>query len=82
MTFSSVWHNVGFACVNTDTYNSPTKENLWGIEGIIPADWILAKINEYKENPEIHHVFVLGHKPYYVNGQPETGHDGLPEGPE
>jgi hypothetical protein len=82
MTFSFVRHNVGFVCMNTDTYNSPTEENPWGIEGIIPIDWIISKVQEYRKNPDIDHVFVLGHKPYYIDCRPETGHQGLPEGPE
>lgn len=82
MTFSFVRKNVGFICMNTDTYNPPTTENPWGLEGIIPTDWIEAKVNEYKANEDIDHIFVLGHKPYYVNCQGETGHQGFPEGPE
>lgn len=85
MTFAFTRHNVGFVCMNTDTYNPPTTENPWGLEGQIPTDWIVDKVNEYKANPDIDHVFVLGHKPYYVNvggtPTPETGHTGLPEGP-
>lgn len=82
MTFSFVRGNVGFICMNTDTYNPPTRENPWGLEGIIPTDWIEAKVKEYQENENIEHIFVLGHKPYYVSCQGETGHQGFPEGPE
>lgn len=81
MTFSFVRHNVGFVLMNTDTYNPPTKKNPYGLEGQIPTKWIVNKVMEYQQNPDIDHVFVLGHKPYYVSGQPETGHDGIPEGP-
>ncbi len=81
MTFSFIRENVGFVLMNTDTYNAPCEEHPHGMEGLIPTDWIVNKVNEYQNNPEIDHVFVLGHKPYYVNGQPETGHTGLPEGP-
>jgi len=82
MTFAFTRANVGFVCMNTDTYNPPTKENPYGLEGMVPTDWIVAKVQEYQSNPDIDHVFVLGHKPYYVSCQPETGHTGLPEGPE
>jgi hypothetical protein len=40
------------------------------------------KLNEFKKNINIKHIFVLGHKPYYVNNKTETGHGGLPSGPE
>ncbi|CAM1358985.1 metallophosphoesterase family protein [Tenacibaculum xiamenense] len=81
MTFSFVRQNIGFILMNTDTYNEPTKENPYGLEGQIPTQWIVNKVKEYKDNPSIDHVFVLGHKPYYVSGKPKTGHKGLPEGP-
>ena len=81
MTFAFTRRNIGFVLMNTDTYNSPTKENPYGLEGQIPTDWIVKKVEEYKSNPKIDHVFVLGHKPYYVSGKPETGHAGFPEGP-
>lgn len=87
MTFSFKRKNIGFILMNTDTYNAPTKENPYGLEGQIPTDWIVNKVEEYKANKEIEHIFVLGHKPYYVanstTGKPkaETGHKGIPEGP-
>ena len=81
MTFSFVRHNVGFVLMNTDTYNEPTSENPYGVEGMIPTQWIIDKVNEYQQDPNVDHVFVLGHKPYYVSGEPQTGHVGLPEGP-
>lgn len=81
MTFSFTRHNTGFIVMNTDTYNPPTKENPNGLEGMIPTQWILDKITEYQKNKAIDHVFILGHKPYYVCGVPRTDHKGLPEGP-
>lgn len=81
MTFSFIRQNVGFVVMNTDTYNEPTKENPYGLEGMIPTQWIIDKVKAYQQDPSIQHVFVLGHKPYYVSGKPETGHVGLPEGP-
>lgn len=81
MTFSFVRENIGFVLMNTDTYNASTKENPYGLEGQIPTPWIVNKVTEYQENPAIEHVFVLGHKPYYVSGKPETGHAGIPDGP-
>ncbi|WP_348702886.1 metallophosphoesterase family protein [Tenacibaculum sp. 190524A02b] len=81
MTFAFKRKNIGFVLMNTDTYNAPTKENPYGLEGQIPTQWIIDKVTAYKNNPAIDHVFVLGHKPYYVSGKPETGHKGIPEGP-
>ncbi len=81
MTFAFTRKNIGFVLMNTDTYNPSTKENPYGLEGQIPTDWIVKKVEQYKKDPKIDHVFVLGHKPYYVSGKPETGHAGFPEGP-
>ncbi len=81
-TFSFTRHNTAFIVMNTDTYNVPTTEHPKGMEGLIPTQWILNKIKTYRETPGIDHIFVLGHKPYYVNNAPETGHEGLPEGPK
>lgn len=81
LTFSFVRDNVGFVVINTDSYNPPTAQNPYGLEGMIPTQWVIDKVNEYKANPGIEHVFVFGHKPYYVDGKPNTGHHGLPEGP-
>ncbi|WP_188112078.1 metallophosphoesterase [Aquimarina sp. RZ0] len=81
MTFSFTRKNVGFIVMNTDTYNPPTKEKPYGYEGLIPTHWIIDQVHRYKQDSEIDHIFVLGHKPYYVDGTPETGHKGFPEGP-
>lgn len=81
MTFAFKRKNVGFVLMNTDTYNAPTKENPYGLEGQIPTQWVIDKVAAYQKDPSIEHVFVLGHKPYYISGQPETGHAGLPAGP-
>jgi hypothetical protein len=82
MTYSFVRHNVGFVIMNTDTYNAPTKDHPQGEEGMIPTQWVINKVEQYRKDSSIDHVFVLGHKPYYINCQPETGHSGLPAGPE
>ena len=82
LTFSFIRHNVGFIVMNTDTYNPPTVENPYGLEGQVPVDWVLQKVTAYKANPNVEHIFVLGHRPYYVGGLPDTGHGGLPQGPK
>lgn len=85
MTFAFRRKNIGFILMNTDTYNSPTNKNPHGLEGQIPTNWIINKVEEYKKDSSIDHIFVLGHKPYYIYNAgkitPETGHGGLPEGP-
>ncbi len=94
-TFAFTRKNVGFVVMNTDTFNTlpnlPNEPAL-GKEGMIPRKWIAAKVKEYQKDTGIDHVFVLGHKPYYVyrsekvDGQwvrdfyPTTGHQGLPDG--
>lgn len=85
MTFAFRRKNIGFILMNTDTYNPQTSKNPHGLEGQIPTNWIINKVEEYKKDSSIDHIFVLGHKPYYIYDAgkitPETGHEGLPEGP-
>lgn len=81
LTFSFTRANVGFVVMNTDSYNPPTAKDPYGVEGMIPTQWVIDKVNQYKANKAIEHIFVLGHKPYYVDGVGNTGHGGLPEGP-
>ncbi|CAL2087295.1 Calcineurin-like phosphoesterase family protein [Tenacibaculum sp. 190524A05c] len=85
MTFAFTRKNIGFILMNTDTYNTPTSQNPHGLEGQIPTEWIINKVEEYRNNDAIDHIFVLGHKPYYIFDKGkitgETGHKGLPEGP-
>lgn len=81
MTFSFTRNNIAFVVMNTDSYNPPTAQYHHGLEGLVPTDSILKMLNDFKANKAIEHIFVLGHKPYYVNGKSCTGHKGLPEGP-
>jgi hypothetical protein len=81
-TFSFVRNNIGFVVMNTDTYNPPSEAAPYGLEGMIPLNWIETKIKVFQEDPNIEHIFVLGHKPYYVGGEPQTGHEGFPDGPK
>ncbi|UTW62858.1 metallophosphoesterase [bacterium SCSIO 12741] len=78
MTFSLIRNRVGFIIMNTDTYNSHGSH---GEEGRTNTDWVAAKIKEYQSSSEVDHVFVLGHKPYYVDDQFKTGHKGFADGP-
>lgn len=81
-TFSFVRQNTAFIVINTDTYIAPTQENPYGLEGQIPLEWINKKIESYRQDPKVEHIFVLGHKPYYIFDIPFTGHLGLPQGKE
>ncbi len=81
LTYAFVRENIGFVVMNTDSYNPPTKKNKYGKEGMIPTSWVIDKVNEFKADKSIEHIFVLGHRPYYVNNKTETGHGGLPAGP-
>ena len=81
LTYAFVRKNIAFVVMNTDSYNLPTKKNKYGKEGMTPTSWIIDKVNEFKADKGIEHIFVLGHKPYYINNKTETGHGGLPAGP-
>jgi hypothetical protein len=82
LTFSFVRENIGFVVMNTDSYNRPTKKHKYGKEGVIPTSWVIDKVKEFKADNNIEHIFVLGHRPYYINNKTETGHSGLPAGPK
>lgn len=81
-TFSFVRKNIAFIVMNTDTYNDPPQGQKYGHEGLIPSNWINAKVKQYRADKSIEHIFVLGHKPYYINNAPDTSHGGLWKGPE
>lgn len=87
-TFSFVRNNIAFVVMNTDTYNDPPAGQKYGHEGLIPSAWINAKVKQYRADKSIQHIFVLGHKPYYLYNdstkkpEPNTGHGGLWKGPE
>lgn len=74
LSFTFTRHNVGFVIMNTDTYNPN------GLEGQVPVSWVNRQVEAFKKDIVIDHIFVLGHRPYYVAGVPDTGHGGLPQG--
>ncbi len=84
LTFAFKRHNVGFIVMNSDTYNpdSPDNPHGLGLEGQVPAQWVTDQVKAYKADASVEHIFVLAHRPYYVDGKTETGHHGLPQGPE
>lgn len=76
LTFSFVRKKTAFIVMNTDSYQYPDG----GDEGQIPLNWITSKMNQYRSDPSIDNIFLLGHKPYYNFCQSSTGHAGLPQG--
>ncbi|AGC77857.1 calcineurin-like phosphoesterase family protein [Nonlabens dokdonensis] len=82
LSFSFTRHNVGFVVLNSDTYNPPSKTDIYGKEGQIPVKWVNDQVTSFKNNPSIEHIFVVTHRPYYVDGNPDTSHGGLPQGPD
>lgn len=77
MTFAFKRGNIGFICLNTDTYNAgPSGET--GEEGKIATDWIVQKMKQF-QTEKLQHVFLLSHKPAYVNGAFRTDHAGFPQ---
>ncbi len=85
-TFSFIKSNIGFVVMNTDTFNPSATGQTYGLEGQIPLSWITQEIANLQSNPTVDHIFVLGHRPYYVYShkhqefRANTGHGGLPEG--
>lgn len=77
-TFSFKRGSIGFIVMNTDTYNDLDTH---GLEGKIPVQWIREQAQQFHVDSTINHIFVLGHKPYYVMGTPRTDHTGLADGP-
>ncbi len=81
-TFSFTRDNVGFVVMNTDTYNAPKNGAQYGEEGRVPAKWVNGEVARMGSDPAIKHLFTLGHRPYYVDGQYDTLHGGFPDGPK
>ncbi len=71
MTFSFKRKNVGFIFMNTDTYNTNEEESQ------LPVDWVERELDTLQADTTIKHIFVLGHKPYYLGQTPQTGHAGI-----
>lgn len=60
-TYSFNYKNVHFILMNTDTYNPQLKI------GQVPAAWINADMTAAKKSASVQHIFLLGHKPSYVD---------------
>lgn len=57
LSFTVRHDNVLFVCLNTDTFIDDTTI------GDIPLRWIESRLTQAQADPEIEHVFLLGHKP-------------------
>lgn len=68
LTYSFDYENTHFVLVNTDTYVPEQPQQI----GLAPAKWIAADIQAAKKQPDNKHVFVLGHKPCYVDDVKEA----------
>jgi hypothetical protein len=62
-TYSFDYQNTHFVMLNTDTYNK--KEKI----GQAPAAWIAADIQKASAKSSTQHIFLLGHKPSYVDAK-------------
>ena len=71
LTFSLKRKNVGFVLMNTDTYNAAE------VESQLPVEWVEKELDSLKSDTQIEHIFVMGHKPYYLGQSPQTGHAGI-----
>lgn len=63
-SFSVKDKDVLFLCLNTDTFVDDVTI------GDVPLHWIEAKLQQAQEDPEIKHIFLLGHKPVTRPGLP------------
>jgi len=68
-TYSFNYNNTHFIMLNTDTYNKKLKI------GMAPAAWINSDIQNAGNNKAINHIFLLGHKPCYVDAKPKDVDD-------
>ncbi len=63
MTYSFNYANTHFVMLNTDTYNKKGKI------GQAPAKWINSDLQAAGANKGINHIFLLGHKPSFVDAK-------------
>src|SRR5246127_4530004 len=82
MSFSFVRNNTAFIVMNTDTYDDSTAQLPYGLEGKIPYSHIVDRAAKYSTDTNIKHIFVLGHKPCYVDDTVTVDHEGLPDAPK
>ncbi len=62
-TYSFNYSNTHFVMLNTDTYNKGLKI------GQAPASWINSDLQNAGKNKAVNHIFLLGHKPCFVDAK-------------
>lgn len=62
-TYSFDYLNTHFIMLNTDTYNKHNKI------GQAPASWIANDLEQAGKNSSTNHIFLLGHKPSFVDAK-------------
>lgn len=76
MTYGFTDGNIAFVVMNTDTYNTDGPDRI-GVESKIPYEWVKQKVAAYNADPAIDHIFVMGHRPFYVECKRDTTHRGM-----
>ncbi len=66
MTYGFKDGNVAFIIINTDTYNTREERTRF------PYDWVKNQVKKYRADRTIDHIFVMGHRPFYMNCKRET----------
>lgn len=70
-TYSFDYLNTHFVMLNTDTYNKHNKI------GQAPASWIANDLQQAGSNSATKHIFLLGHKPSYVDAKSKDADDRM-----
>ncbi len=70
-TYSFNYKNTHFIMMNTDTWNNKNKI------GILPAKWIVSDMANARKDQSITHIFLLGHKPSYVDAKINEADDRM-----
>lgn len=76
MTYGFKDGNIAFIVLNTDTYNTEGPNGI-GVESQIPYEWVKKQVAKYHADPAIEHIFVMGHRPFYVECARDTTHQGI-----
>lgn len=74
MTYGFTDGNIAFIVLNTDTYNT---DGGVGVESQIPYEWVKEQVAKYHADIRIDHIFVMGHRPFYVECVRDTTHQGM-----
>lgn len=74
--FKNKTGNIAFIVMNTDTYNTEGPGGI-GLESQIPYNWVKKQVAAYRADKSVEHIFVMGHRPFYVNCARDTTHQGM-----